>query len=127
MLRTGLLALVVAFLCGCENNAEPQASSDLTEESRSAEQEDSALLGYEVYQEFCASCHDAGKEDTPVTGNPADWNDRSELWMAVLAEHVEAGYLSMPAKGGHPELTDLGVKMAVEHMMLRTFPEKTRD
>lgn len=127
MLRTGLLALAVAFLGGCGESAEPQEATELTEAPRPAEAEDSALLGYEVYEAFCAACHDTGDGNAPVTGNPADWNERSDLWMAVLAEHVKAGYLSMPARGGHPELTELGVSKAVEHMMLRTFPEKTPD
>jgi cytochrome c5 len=128
MLRTVPLAmLTVAFLFGCGEEAQPQTPSRVTGEPRLTEPEDSALLGYEVYKEFCASCHDTGTDDAPVTGNPDDWNERSQSWMAVLAEHVKAGYLNMPAKGGHPELTDVAVSKAVEHMMLTTFPEKTRD
>ena len=127
MMRIGLLTLVIAFLCGCGEQAEPQMPADPTEEPRSSSPEESALLGYEVYNEHCASCHESDQGDTPVTGKPADWNDRSQLWMAVLAEHVKAGYLSMPAKGDHPELTDLEVSKAVEYMMLRTYPEKTPD
>jgi cytochrome c5 len=47
--------------------------------------------------------------------------------MSVLTEHVENGYLSMPARGGVSELTDLSLSKAVEYMMLRTYPEKRRD
>jgi cytochrome c5 len=126
MSRIGLLALVITFTYGCGEQAEPQTSA-LTQEPHSAEAEESALLGYEVYEKFCASCHETGEGDTPVTGNPADWDNRSQLWVAVLSEHVKAGYLNMPAKGDHPGLTDLEVSKAVEHMMLRTFPEKTPD
>jgi len=127
MLRTALLALSIAFLYGCTEQAQPPTPQDRTAGTDSSDQENSALLGYEVYEAHCASCHDTGLGNAPLTGEPTDWNDRSQLWMAVLAEHVKAGYLNMPARGGDPELTDLSVSKAVEHMMLQTYPEKTRD
>jgi cytochrome c5 len=127
MLRNALLVLSIAFMSACGEETPPSTQSEPTVDPRSPDQEDSAVLGYVVYEHFCASCHETGAGGAPVTGEPADWTDRSELWVAVLTEHVKAGYLSMPARGAEPELTDLSVGKAVEHMMLITFPEKTRD
>ncbi len=83
--------------------------------------------GRQVYEQFCASCHDTGLGGAPVTGEPASWESRSELWQAVLMEHAKAGYLDMPARGGESMLTDQSVSYAVEHMLLRTFPDKLPD
>jgi len=127
MRRITLLVLTIAFLQGCSEATQPSVSSDDALDPTAPEHGNSALLGYEVYEAYCASCHDTGLGNAPLTGEPTDWNDRSQLWMAVLAEHVKAGYLNMPARGGDPELTDLSVSKAVEHMMLQTYPEKTRD
>jgi cytochrome c5 len=138
MSRTALLLVTFAVLFGCGKGAQPPEPSNpsgtssgkpsgLTAESSAPGEQTAALLGYEVYEAFCASCHDAGRGNAPVTGEPTDWDDRSQLWMAVLTEHVKAGYLDMPARGDQPELTDLSVSKAVEHMMHRTYPEKTRD
>ena len=84
-------------------------------------------LGEETYAFACASCHDTGKLDAPLTGNPKDWSGRSDLWDAVLSEHAKAGYLEMPGKGGHPELTGESVDAATEYMLSLTFPERPRD
>lgn len=87
----------------------------------------SLTSGRAVYQEFCASCHDSGLHDAPVTGRAADWDDRSRLWQAVLMAHAKAGYLEMPAKGGETALSDLDVSQAAEYMLLQTYPEKLPD
>lgn len=85
------------------------------------------VLGRQTYELACASCHDTGKLDAPLIGNPKDWSGRSELWEAVLVEHAKTGYLEMPEKGGRPDLSEDAVEAATEYMLSVTFPEKPRD
>jgi cytochrome c5 len=133
--RAAVLIPILTLLCACSEGSSPAPIATAKEESvgeapaapPAPQPENPILSGYEVYEDHCASCHDTGLGDAPVTGNPADWEDRSGLWVAVLAEHVKAGYLQMPARGGVSPLSDLSVTQAVEHMMLQTFPEKPAD
>ena len=84
-------------------------------------------LGRVTYEQVCASCHDGSKDGAPAKGDRKSWNNRSPLWAAVLFEHAKTGYLDMPAKGGHPELTEKSVEAAGEYMLSETFPELLRD
>lgn len=117
-----LTILLVAGLAGCTsaNDAEVHKSGESWREGR-------LMVGRETYQTACASCHDTGKMDAPLIGNPKDWSERSDLWGAVLSEHAKTGYLEMPEKGGHPELTADAVEAATEYMLYVTFPEKPQD
>lgn len=84
-------------------------------------------IGRETYNWACAACHDEGKDNAPRIGDRETWSKRSQLWTAVLLEHAKQGYLDMPAKGGHPYLSDRAVEAAGEYMLSRTFPEKPVD
>ncbi len=127
MMRAVLIVLCFLLLtaCGDGTGAPPAAAGP--EALPPPDPQDPMISGHELYQEFCASCHDTGLGGAPVVGNPADWQDRSGLWVAVLTEHARSGYLEMPARGGESRLSDLAVSHAVEHMMLKTFPEKRPD
>lgn len=132
MIRTNLIIMFasLAFLVGCSQGKEDPASPvPVAEESVHAEswRESQLLMGQEVYEAACASCHDQGEEGAPRIGERDAWSDRSDLWAAVLSEHAQAGYLEMPEKGGHGELSDDEVSAAVEFMLLKTFPEMPRD
>ena len=132
MLRTNLFILcaILVFLIGCSrDNEEPAPPTAAQQESVRAEswRESQILTGKEVYAAACAACHDQGEGDAPAIGNRNAWSDRSDLWMAVLSSHAQAGYLDMPEKGGHGELGDDDVAAAVEYMLLTTFPERPRD
>lgn len=83
--------------------------------------------GQQVYAAACARCHDTGAGGAPVTQQPGDWPGRSALWEAVLFEHVKQGYLSMPARGGEPGLTDYDVEVAAEYMLNLSHPTLPRD
>lgn len=140
MIRSQLVLVLfsMAFLTACSGESENPA---VTENEKSAAisepaakaahaeswREDQMLEGQETYEAACASCHDSGEDGAPVTGDKEAWSDRSGLWVAVLSDHATAGYLDMPEKGGHGELTDASVSAAVEYMMLKTFPEMPRD
>jgi cytochrome c5 len=84
-------------------------------------------LGRETYQAACASCHDDGIDGAPATGDSDAWTTRSPLWAAILLEHAKSGYVNMPARGGHPELTEKAVQAAGEYMLSETFPGLLRD
>lgn len=84
-------------------------------------------LGEDVYEWACAACHAEGKDGAPVTGDRQGWSKRSPLWSAVLLDHANEGLLEMPAKGGHPYLSDRAVQAAVEYMLGETFPDQPRD
>ena len=130
MNRAALLALGVTCLAACggsESVSQPDEAAIPEPPTTPLVGEAVVSLGRETYEGFCASCHDTGVDGAPVTGNPAGWENRSNLWQAVLMEHAKAGYLEMPAKGGAGELSDLSVSAAVEFMMLATFPDKLPD
>lgn len=132
MLRTFLLPVFfsTAFLFACSGESEaPAVTAEPAEKTARAEswREDQLLEGKETYEAACASCHDSGENGAPVTGNEADWSGRSELWVAVLADHAKAGYLEMPGKGGRGDLTDESVDAALEYMLQKTFPGLPRD
>jgi len=132
MIRTNLTILIscLLVLVSCSKGGEePVAPSPTAKENVRAEswRESQMLMGKEVYETACAACHDQGEGGAPAIGDREAWTDRSDLWTAVLAGHAKAGYLNMPEKGGHGELSDEDISAAVEYMLLRTFPEKPRD
>ena len=83
-----------------------------------------SMSGQDIYELACGTCHDTGVGGAPISGNPADWADRSPFWQAVLMEHAEAGYIDMPVKGGNEELSDQQVDTAVLYMLGVTFPNR---
>ena len=114
---------LVAAGCCLAVSALAGAGGDLQEDW----QGDYHAHGKKVYDDACASCHDEGKDGAPVIGDRQAWSDHSPLWSAVLLEHAKAGWLQMPTKGGHPELSDQDVEAAGEYLLTVTFPEKPRD
>lgn len=132
MTRTHLIIMFysLVFLIGCSRgNEEPAPPAKVAKESVHAEswRESQLLLGQEVYEAACASCHEEGEGAAPAMGDREAWSDRSDLWTSVLSGHAQAGYLDMPEKGGHGELAEADVSAAVEYMLLKTFPERLRD
>ncbi len=83
--------------------------------------------GHKAYVAACAKCHDHGSQGAPVTNNPKDWADRSDLWEAVLFEHAKKGYIDMPPKGGDQSASDYDVEAAAEYMLTITHPELPED
>jgi cytochrome c5 len=125
-----LLTAALALPVGCSRNDENASLAPVAApESVRAEswREDQLLTGKETYEAACASCHNPGESDAPSIGDQTEWSGRSDLWTAVLAEHASAGYLKMPEKGGHSELSEEQVSAALEYMLWKTFPELPRD
>ncbi len=83
--------------------------------------------GEAVYKANCAKCHDTGVMGAPLTGNTADWEERSELWEGVLMEHANRGWLKMPAKGGDPSAPEYDVDAAAEYMLNTSHPKLLAD
>lgn len=119
-----LTGIVFLSACAVERESPPvQASPGKEQRSASSWPESNLLLGKETYERSCASCHGEGVDGAPAIGERDAWSDRSPLWSAVLLEHAKSGYLDMPARGGHPELTERAVEAAGEYMLGETFPE----
>lgn len=83
--------------------------------------------GRAAYQQACAGCHETGLAGAPVPDRTEDWEDRSELWEAVLFEHARKGYLKMPARGGDSSLSDYATEAAAEYMMGLVYPDRLKD
>lgn len=83
--------------------------------------------GKRNYQAFCAQCHEQGIDGAPVTGKTEDWVGRSQLWEAVLFEHVQDGYMKMPARGDADHATDYDAETAAEYMMHLNYPSLPTD
>lgn len=86
-----------------------------------------ADVGRAVYHSTCARCHETGEQGAPVAGRPADWARRSRLWQAVLADHVQRGWLAMPARGGNAALSDAEVQAAADYLLARAHRREPQD
>ena len=72
--------------------------------------------GADVYKSACAACHATGAAGAPKFGDKTAWGKRNEQGLAVLIKTSIKGKKAMPAKGGHPNLSDLEVARAVVYM-----------
>lgn len=125
--KTWVLALLVALLPNLPVAAQDDAAFEAEDAEIVAWRERYLALGEDVFQWACAACHASGEADVPQIRDRDNWSERSPLWSAVLLEHAREGYLEMPAKGGHPYLSDRAVQAAGEYMLGATFPEKPQD
>ncbi len=66
--------------------------------------------GARVFDVYCAECHRNAKSEAPQLDDGEDWDVRTHEWEAILRDHIKGGFLNMPAKGGHPELTDQNIR-----------------
>lgn len=122
-----LLGSVSLLGCSVEREHAPQVKQAAVPAAEPPVVEAAALSGEEAYKITCARCHNTGLNGAPITSNPADWENRSPLWQAVLVEHAKDGYLGMPAKGGSSNLPDMTVSAAAEYMLEVTFPNLPPD
>jgi cytochrome c5 len=125
-----VVALLGLVACsGREDEAAPSPTANVSQQRavKPTWREDRLALGEQTYQVACASCHETGDRDAPITGDRDQWEERSDMWQAVLFNHAKSGYLEMPGKGGQPELTDEAVEAATEYMLGLTFPELPKD
>lgn len=112
------LALAALFLevggqrhAGADETADFPATPDLATGNKLDLRE-----GMRVYKTSCAECHATGKGGAPRLRDAAAWRERSFQSFSVMEKHARKGFLSMPAKGRHPGLSDQEVANAVFYM-----------
>lgn len=129
MTRRFLVALTFTVIAGCSQDDSSNNASLLPDQANGtlAGQDWSAMSGESAYYMACAACHETGASAAPLSGDRKAWADRSSMWQAVLAEHANKGYMTMPAKGGMLQLSDEVVMQATEYMMTLTYPEMLPD
>lgn len=76
-----------------------------------------AKSGKEVYNSACAVCHTTGIAGSPVFGNKSMWAPRVATGIETLYNAALNGKGAMPAKGGHPNLSNEEIKHAVDYML----------
>jgi len=128
-MRRSILLLVSALLLGgcAHDSADGLSNGAATVEESVSGGNVSARNGEEAYNEHCAGCHETGMMGAPISGDAADWGERSQLWNAVLLDHAITGYLEMPARGGSMDLPDEVVQAAAEYMLRMSFPDMPID
>lgn len=74
-----------------------------------------------TYNKACKLCHASGAMGAPMTGKKADWEARIAKGMDTMYSNAINGFRGfrgmMPAKGGHPNLSDDEVKAATDFMV----------
>ena len=84
------------------------------------------LHGMRVFNRVCSECHYDGKGGAPRLNDIGAWKKRIWQGEEVLEQHALQGYLKMPAKGGHPELSDQDVIDAVHYVIVMLRDEPVR-
>ncbi len=75
------------------------------------------LSGKEVVDSVCAACHATGANGAPKIGDDEAWSGRAAQGLSGLTQHALEGIRTMPAHGGHPELSNLEIARAVTYMV----------
>jgi len=121
-LRIPVFCCALIF-AACANDPAPQPAAEVG----AAVPAEARVFGEDAYLQFCAGCHETGLLDAPVVGNRSDWEQRSQLWQAVVMAHARNGYLDMPARGGRTDLPDATIDAAVEYMLEITYADLPPD
>jgi len=128
-----LLTLGFIVLGGCGLEKPPAKLADEIKEAQNPKEEAAApaeeaaapaeelspelAAGKEIYTANCAMCHDSGMMNAPKPGDKTAWEPRLAQGMDTVMKNTIEGFGGMPAKGGHPELTDEQIKSAVDYMV----------
>jgi len=73
--------------------------------------------GGQVYQEFCALCHEPGFDGAPRIGDRAAWLPRTRLGLDPMVRVAIRGHGTMPPRGGQANLSDDELRNAVIYMI----------
>jgi cytochrome c5 len=111
----GLATALALCLAGCGDQAPPVA-----EVATPARALTDLARGEQVFSQVCVECHGRPSTAAPALSDTASWERRLQQDTAVLVEHAIRGHRDMPAKGGHPELTDAEVTAAVAYVVDRS-------
>jgi len=119
MMKTSFTFLSIlpclVFLQGCWQAKSPDAL---------AQNKADYQRGMHIYNTFCSECHDEGKNGAPRLDDVDDWNLRAMQWSSVLKSHATEGFMDMPSKGGHPELSDQNISDALYYMEIKIRAEE---
>lgn len=69
-----------------------------------------------LYNQSCATCHDAGVLGAPRTGDQAAWASRLKQGMPTLVSRTRNGYRNMPARGLCDSCTDADYAALIQMM-----------
>lgn len=75
--------------------------------------------GQEIFEKSCKVCHGAASviPGIPRVTHNDEWAPRIKQGEETLFKHAIGGFNSMPAKGGHPDLSDDDIKATVLYMI----------
>lgn len=76
--------------------------------------------GEKIYQHYCVSCH--AKEPmiplgAPRVGVNSDWEGRLSRDLNAMLKRIDAGFGTMPPRGGCFECSDKQLKAAIAYML----------
>ncbi len=78
----------------------------------------SAADGREIYDSYCALCHNKGMLDAPRFGEKKDWKKRLPKGDEELTSNAINGLNNMPPKGGYKRvLGDDDVAAATQYLL----------
>lgn len=105
--RAVLFLAVLALIAGPALAEKPQGKPSAADLAK----------GKAVYDKNCGLCHNAGVAGALKLGDKAAWAPHLKMGVGHLFESALKGKGNMPAKGGHPELSEGDVKAAVLYMV----------
>ncbi|MFU8814197.1 MAG: c-type cytochrome [Pseudomonadales bacterium] len=76
-----------------------------------------AMSGEQVYDQFCATCHNVGVAGAPVLGDAAAWEPRLAQGMDTLWDHTLNGINAMPPKGTCMACSDEDLRASLDYMI----------
>jgi cytochrome c5 len=106
------------------NKAQARPSKKIADTKLSAA-EGSSPGGKSTYKIMCSACHDSGALGAPKVTDKAAWQARIAQGRQALYSSAINGIGAMPAKGGHPQLSEQKVKAAVDYIVSRVSAAST--
>ena len=74
------------------------------------------LMGEEVYNQVCKTCHEAGLAGAPKVGDKGAWAKVIAQCLVTTVDHAVKGIRAMPPKGGNPDFEGVEIERAVVFM-----------
>ncbi len=115
------LALALAHTAGAEEPPPPEPAADLADGVKL-----DLRQGMRIYKSHCAECHATGKNGAPRLRDRNAWKQRGMQPFSVLEKHAERGFLGMPPKGSHAQLSQQDVANAVYYMSDQIADRRSR-
>lgn len=131
--RNRLVMLPLALCCVLTMSCTHEATADRSSKGESVSDGDTrvnrpvvvksaafggTLDGQTVYEKGCASCHESGFNGAPRPV-ASDWPYAGDFGVEHYTRVAIQGVGIMPARGGHPDLTDQQINAAVRYIFDR--------